>query len=379
MSLDPGHIDFTDKTTREAVTHLRRERDALGLEARPLVLLGAGSVLSRDFVAAMLARGQVAALVDNARAGGSEAGVAVIGDDGLPDVLKAHPDAIGVMCCGSENAIAHFHRVWAGTGRPLLTYFAMLAALPGLVPEGSPLRLIDVFSDEARIFAEHAAVRDVFADADSRRTLDALMMYRLTWDQAWLDHVRMPEKSIYFAPGLLPIGGDEVLVDGGAYDGDTARAFAERTGGRYRHIHAFELDPDNAARFAAKSSDMPNVSLHACGLWDGPARVNLKGEIDLGRRIDASQPGEHRLEALDDLDIGQVTLIKLDVEGAEANALRGAGRTIARHRPAMAICAYHKPDDLSVLTRQLMDMPGGYRLKLRHHSPLLFDSVIYAV
>jgi FkbM family methyltransferase len=327
----------------------------------------------------MLARGQVVALVDNARAGASENGVPVIGDDGLSAIVAQHPDAIGVMCCGSENAIAHFSRVWAKTERPLLTYFAVLAALPGLVPAGSPLRLIDAFADEARIFAEHAAARDVFCDADSRRTLDALMLYRLTWDQAWLDAVRMPEDSIYFAEGLLPIGDDEVLVDGGAYDGDTARAFSARTGGHYRHIHAFELDPDNARRFAENSGAMPNVTLYACGLWDGPARVNLKGEIDLGRRIDSSLPGEHRLEALDDLDIGPVTLIKLDIEGAEANALSGAHQTIACYRPNMAICAYHKPDDLSVLTAALRDLPRDYRLKLRHHSPILFDTVIYAV
>jgi len=374
-----GSVDFNDVATRNWLTQARRERDALRLGERPLVLLGAGSVLSRDFVTAMLARGQVAALVDNARAGTSEGGVPVIGDSGVAAVVAQHPDIIGVMCCGSENAIAHFSRVWAATDRPLLTYFAVLAALPGLVPAGSPLRLIDAFADEARVFAEHAATLDAFMDTESRRTLDALMLYRLTWDQHWLDAVRMPEKSIYFADGLLPIGEDEVLVDGGAYDGDTVRAFSARVGGRYRHIHAFELDPDNARKFAAKSGDMPNVTLHACGLWDGPARVNLKGEIDLGRRIDASLPGQHRLEALDDLDIGPVTLIKLDVEGAEANALRGARQTIARHRPNMAVCTYHRPDDLSVLTGALRDLPGGYRLKLRHHSPILFDSVIYAV
>ncbi|MGN6422525.1 MAG: FkbM family methyltransferase [Asticcacaulis sp.] len=374
-----GSVKFNDAATRDWLAQTRRERDDLRLGARPLILLGAGSVLSRDFVTAMLARGQVVALVDNARAGTSEDGVPVIGDSDVAAIVARHPDAIGVMCCGSENAIAHFNRVWTKTDRPLLTYFAVLAALPGLVPAGSPLRLIDAFTDEARIFAEHAAVSDVFSDADSRRTLDALMLYRLTWDQAWLDAVRMPENSIYFAEGLLPIGDDEVLVDGGAYDGDTARAFAARTGGRYRHIHAFELDPDNARRFAEKSGGMPNVTLHACGLWDGPARVNLKGEIDLGRRIDSSLPGEHRLEALDDLDIGPVTLIKLDIEGAEANALRGAQKTIMRYRPNMAICAYHKPDDLSVLTAALRDLPGDYRLKLRHHSPILFDSVIYAL
>lgn len=73
------------------------------------------------------------------------------------------------------------------------------------------------------------------------------------------------------------------------------------------------------------------------------------------------------------------SFIKMDIEGAEARALDGARRTIARHRPRLAISAYHQPGDLWNLLRQIRSWDLGYRFHLRGHSFNGFDTVLYAL
>ena len=62
------------------------------------------------------------------------------------------------------------------------------------------------------------------------------------------------------------IGDNEVFVDCGAYDGDTVRAIHDDTCGRYRHIHAFELDPANFSALEAQTASLSNVTPYAAGM-----------------------------------------------------------------------------------------------------------------
>jgi hypothetical protein len=99
----------------------------------------------------------------------------------------------------------------------------------------------------------------------------------------------------------------------------------------------------------------------------------------LGSRMDA-QTGEVpvQLMALDDLDVGEVTLLKMDIEGAEVPALTGARRTVQSFKPKLAIAAYHKADDLAQLMDAICAIRDDYQFTLRHHSPFFRDTVLMA-
>jgi hypothetical protein len=74
------------------------------------------------------------------------------------------------------------------------------------------------------------------------------------------------------------------------------------------------------------------------------------------------------------------TFVKMDIEGAEPAALRGAAATIREHRPALAVCVYHEQDHLWTIPLQLRALCGdGYRYFLRRHEPDTWDVVLYAV
>jgi hypothetical protein len=85
--------------------------------------------------------------------------------------------------------------------------------------------------------------------------------------------------------------------------------------------------------------------------------------------------------AIDDLLGGHaVDFIKLDIEGAEAQALRGAARTLAAHRPTLALSCYHKPEDLWQLPDLIEELvPGGYQFHLRQHAFNSLELVLYAI
>jgi len=374
-----GNVDLESTSFRRWLADARGRRASLNLLERPLILLGSGSSLAQPFVEMMLGWGKVVALVDNAQAGTVRSGVPVIGDGDLPDVLDRVPTAAGVLCCGSEAAIAHFRAVWGERSAPLVDYFQVIAEWPAGHSPGHRLEFLPSFSDDDGIFAAHASARRVLKDAESLRVLDAIMLYRLTWDAAWLQPVARPEKAIYFEPDVLPLHDHEVLVDGGAFDGDTVRDFHAKTSGRYDHIHSFEIDPGNLDAFRAKTRDIPRVTLHGVGLWSTSAELTFEHRADNGSRVSASGGQRALLEPLDNVDVGAPTLIKLDVEGAEAEALKGASRLIRAHKPKLAISAYHRSDDFVALIDTIMAIRDDYRFTLRHYSPIIYDSVLYCL
>lgn len=76
---------------------------------------------------------------------------------------------------------------------------------------------------------------------------------------------------------------------------------------------------------------------------------------------------------------GKVSLIKMDIEGAEIDALKGARNLIKNNNPKLAICVYHRLEDLWNVPLSIMSISSDYTYYLRHHSPVIWDSVCYAV
>jgi len=373
-----GELDLTSAPMHAWLKAYADRKAARDVLAQPLILLGAGSVLAQPFVTYAIENGKVLALVDNARADQIFHDTPYVSDTALPDLLAQTPDAIGILCCGSENAIAYFTGVWGQRPQPLLSYFEVLSQLPAEAA-GHRLGFMPSFSDVNLVMALHEKARTVFTDSLSRRTLDAIMLYRLTWDSRYIAAIARPEKAIYFEPETMPLTDHEILVDGGAYDGDTVRSFSARTGGRYDHIHAFEIDPANADAFTFKTQDTPNITLHRVGLWNEKTQMGIEHRPDDGSRISKTSATMVPLDAMDNLDLGTVSLIKLDVEGAEVQALQGARKLIANYKPKLAISAYHRADDFRTLLDTLSDLRDDYRLTLRHYSPIIYDTVIYAI
>lgn len=74
-----------------------------------------------------------------------------------------------------------------------------------------------------------------------------------------------------------------------------------------------------------------------------------------------------------------VSIIKMDIEGSEIDALNGAIDTIQRCRPILMISAYHKKDDILKIFDFVNKNAEGYEFFFRCHKPIAIDAVLYAV
>ena len=175
---------------------------------------------------------------------------------------------------------------------------------------------------------------------------------------------------------------NEFFVDAGALDGETTELFFQHCPDGF--AYAFEPDPpqfsvtaDHLRSFGKK------VKVFPYGLSDENASVrfipSIKGEMG-SSLIDPTGSLEIETCKLDDL-LGDhpVTFIKMDIEGAELAALRGAESIIRKQKPKLAICVYHKPEDIWEIPDQILQYNPEYKLYLRHYTALYDDTVLYAI
>lgn len=195
----------------------------------------------------------------------------------------------------------------------------------------------------------------------------------------------------YFEKGLFEFSEKEVFVDGGFFTGDTAEEFVRQTNGKYQMIYGFE--PDRFVREKVPSSlKNEHVQIIPKGLDEKEGTVYF---ATTGGHSQAS--GGNVVEGVDDAEnVVQIpvtsidrffenkpadlqpTFIKMDIEGAEKAALKGAENTIRRYKPRLAICVYHKPEDIYELTRIIKEYNPQYQLTLRHYAHYFWETVLYA-
>lgn len=212
-------------------------------------------------------------------------------------------------------------------------------------------------------------VASLWHDDLSRETFRQALIWRL---RANFEEIATPVSDQYFPRDILRPIPNEVFVDGGAFDGDTLRAAPWAL----LRILAIEPDPMNAAILRAlnKSARVNEVLL---GKEPGSARFDAKGTVASSRSDSGNL--EVSVSTLDELTAGEnPTYLKLDVEGDELAALQGGVNMLRRTQPVVAVCAYHRPEDIWTIPLFLRDVLPKHRIFLRAHAWDGFELVIYA-
>lgn len=183
------------------------------------------------------------------------------------------------------------------------------------------------------------------------------------------------------------------FVDAGCYNCNDDYRFADWSKGQYSSIIAFEPDPVQHKKCEEQllRHSIRDIRLIQAGLSDqlGTVEFAVKGaggshivQQDIGTRIGHGRIKEHVTVPVTTLDhvISDETVgfIKMDIEGAELDALRGASNVITRDRPFLAISVYHKPGDVLALMQCVHELVPEYRFWLRHYGALFYETVLYA-
>ena len=266
-----------------------------------------------------------------------------------------------------------------GLGCAHVTSYAPLVWAHGA--EDAPFHSFDL---PTRTLAAAALLRELalrLADDASRRVFLAALRQRLRG----IFDATAPAAAQYFPADIVRLSEDEVFVDGGAFDGDTLADFVGRVGERFAHYHAFEPDAANRVRLMGRLEGLPaavreKITIHPLALHAESATLSFTDQggptSHVGTGGNTSVRGE-RLDAI--LAVQRLSFLKLDVEGAERAALAGAKASITQHRPQVAACVYHEPNDLWEIPQRLAALLPNSRFYLRQHGFDGWETVVYVV
>ncbi|MDR2579740.1 MAG: FkbM family methyltransferase [Fibromonadaceae bacterium] len=225
-------------------------------------------------------------------------------------------------------------------------------------------------------------VTELFSDLESKKTFTAMINYRQTGKRK--DHVYHDRHTQYFINNFFTYGKNEVLIDCGAFTGNSIESFLRLPKMEYEQIIAFEPNIENYRiledKFAKKNDKF--ILLNA-GAYSKEGKLYFSGFGNSGSISEtptgAKEEVSVAVKAIDDLlSLKKVTFIKMDVEGAEMEALKGARKTILRDKPRLAISIYHSNEDMLRIAEWIHDLVPEYKLYCRQHDLYFVDTVLYA-
>jgi len=185
----------------------------------------------------------------------------------------------------------------------------------------------------------------------------------LEWEQV--------DRKIYDHPSCGVNPGD-IVIDCGAHVGFFTRVALEAGA----HV-VVAVEPEERALAAFRRNfeverQSGRVRIVPMGVWDSVGRHVL--------RLSNTSNDSHSLVLADNhpktvsievttidaieqsLDLPRIDFIKMDIEGAERNALRGARHAITHWRPRLAISTYHLPGDPGAISSIIWAMRPDYRI-----------------
>jgi FkbM family methyltransferase len=223
---------------------------------------------------------------------------------------------------------------------------------------------------------------DLLADSKSKSLFYSIMEFRLTGDVS-----KLPEPDLVnpYHPADLPAWKTPLrFVDCGAFDGDTLKDFIKNDIS-FQSVAAFEPDLMNyskLSRFVSQNKKtLREADLFPCGVYSSTRQLSFETGQGMASNISGKGATIIQCVALDDaIPTFVPNLIKMDIEGAEYDALLGARQLISEHTPGIAASLYHRPEHLWQLPMLVESIaPGKYNFHMRSHAMNDFELVLYAL
>lgn len=261
-------------------------------------------------------------------------------------------------------------------------YADLIAAKEGAIETRCRGKRLEKFKDNIE------ALKVKLEDDESEKVLDAVYTYFLTDSVDEIINVCVNE-GCYFTKEVLDYFGDKkvAVVDGGAYDGELLRGM-QKANIRAKEWYCFELSKANFEKLEANVSynngGIEKICLENKGLWKICDKLPIQGQEVVSKVNEGSAVNENaELAELTTIDCyfsdKKIDMIKMDIEGAETNALLGGLNVIKRDRPVLAISIYHSPEDYYTIPQLLMKELENYKYYIRQHATFYGATVLYAI
>lgn len=218
-------------------------------------------------------------------------------------------------------------------------------------------------------------------DETSRKIFFDICYWRLRRQSHYLvDAFYLSGNEQYFEP-FEKLGLQEVFVDCGGWIGDSVDKFIQYTKGAYRKIFLYEADKKNIMKAQNNLKKFDNIIYRGVGVGEKHERLKFNATGLSSSSFDSHNDGGELIEVVPlDGDIkGQITFVKMDVEGVELSVLKGCKKHIQQDRPVLAVCLYHNPEDIYEIPLYIDSLVDNYKYYIRHYTLHHGETVLYAV
>ena len=282
---------------------------------------------------------------------------------------------VSEMLCGLKKIRErNENRYWQ-----YVTYFSRFPLWGSFSPEEKDYTTFELRAKEVKQRSyEFIWLYKRLEDYTSKRTLYAILLNWIMMDSNETAVIRSPFDD-YYEPDVFLHNSGDVFVDAGAFNGDSIYSYIRNYGAGYSKIYAYEISPKACAELEENTKEFHDIFVCQRGLGKEPGRMSLQeNEAATANKAEAlsdASEGSVDIVALDDeLEKEGVTFIKMDIEGAEKDALLGCCRIITGSQPKLAICTYHGYEDIWRIPVMIDAMNPNYKFYMRHYGGNLFPT-----
>ncbi len=222
-------------------------------------------------------------------------------------------------------------------------------------------------------------------DDASKETYFKVIKAHMSGKREDFDDAFTGNEDWYLFKSLLQPMPDTIYIDCGAFDGDTIELFLGAANKGYEKVFAFEPDPSRLSSLNEISDDQNGkIEVIPRGVSNENGNISFKANgvystlVKNGSNKDKELISVSVVKLDNAINNEEVSVIKMDIEGGEYDALVGAARLIKKHKPKLAICLYHKVEDFVRIAELILQLVPEYKLRLRHQSRGCTDTILFA-
>ena len=278
--------------------------------------------------------------------------------------------------------------VWTSSGSPLevknrldamgyqnVSYLALCkySTLP-LEPHPFIMDFEENYKNNTPLYSE---LYGLLADEESKRVFTKLINFKISFDYNFMQGFTNNHTEQYFDKKILPPMKNITFVDGGGYVGDTATEVIKNYPD-FKKIYLIEPISENIRIAKRELLEYKNVEFITCGISDKKETLYFNEEKSFST-IYGKGTQSVEVDTLDNIIKESIDYIKLDIEGAELDAIDGASQIIKKYKPVLAICVYHKAEDWYGVPQKILAINKEYKVYLRHYMEGIFETVMYFI
>ena len=240
-----------------------------------------------------------------------------------------------------------------------------------------PPFIMDFEKDFRENYAEYSTTYKCLADKKSKEIFTKVINFKISFDYDFMQGFSNDHKGQYFDREILPEMKNICFFDGGGYVGDTAAEVIKHYP-EYEKIWCIEPIAENLRIAKRDLADESKIAFIECGIGSRKETLFFNEEKSFSS-IYGKGTQSVEIDTIDNIVKSKVDYIKLDIEGAEQDAIDGAVATIRDYHPTLAICIYHKAEDWYKIPQKVLAIRDDYSVYLRHYMEGIFESVIYFI